>query len=269
MNFYLLGIILLIICLCFYIKQNFILQEFTKQIYINDKISYDQQQLLKMLEVTHTIFENNNVWYIIYYGTLLGAVRHWGFIPWDNDIDLICTVKQKDHILSLNKDFKKFGYELTKTWSIIRVKPINMNGPNIDIFLFDEVDGDTMRCAVDPSKKEKKKKDIWEIGGNNCNYLGNSWWSKPSKRHSGWANNSFIGNIYETQRVKYSFEDIDVYGPEDPVPIIEGLYGKNALKVCKISHTHDVDENGNVIIDYSKETNTKYDCSKLPFQIPV
>jgi len=244
-------------------------KEYKDNLYINQKIKSEQNELLKMLQITHEIFENNNVWYIIYYGTLLGAIRHHGFIPWDNDIDLICSIKQKNHILSLNKDFKKFGYELTTTWSIIRLKPINENGPNIDIFMFDEVDGDTMRCAVDPLKKENKwGVDMWENGGNNCNYLKNKWWSKPSKRHSGWANNSFIGNIYETQRYLYKFEDIDVFGPVNPLEIINGLYGNNALKVCKISHTHEIQENGEIKINYDNNSNTKYDCSKLPLQLP-
>ena len=44
---------------------------------------------LEILDVIDQICVAHNLRYSPIYGTLLGAVRHKGFIPWDDDIDLM------------------------------------------------------------------------------------------------------------------------------------------------------------------------------------
>lgn len=46
------------------------------------------QQNLKLLKEFHEVCQNNNLNYVAEFGTLLGAIRHQGFIPWDDDVDL-------------------------------------------------------------------------------------------------------------------------------------------------------------------------------------
>lgn len=43
---------------------------------------------LELLERFDRVCKKHNLKYFVYYGTLLGAVRHQGYIPWDDDIDV-------------------------------------------------------------------------------------------------------------------------------------------------------------------------------------
>jgi len=50
-----------------------------------------QLVMLRMLKVFDYLCRENNIEYWIDFGTLLGAVRHKGFIPWDGDLDVGMT----------------------------------------------------------------------------------------------------------------------------------------------------------------------------------
>lgn len=48
--------------------------------------------------------EENNIKYYLAYGTLIGAVRHHGFIPWDDDVDVFVS---GEDFLKLKEVFNK------------------------------------------------------------------------------------------------------------------------------------------------------------------
>jgi len=54
----------------------------------NEIVKIIQKKEYEMLVQLKTILERNNIPFFLSYGTALGCVRHNGFIPWDDDVDI-------------------------------------------------------------------------------------------------------------------------------------------------------------------------------------
>ena len=50
-----------------------------------------QSCILNMIKELDEIFKKNNITYYLGGGSALGAIRHQGFIPWDEDMDINMT----------------------------------------------------------------------------------------------------------------------------------------------------------------------------------
>jgi lipopolysaccharide cholinephosphotransferase len=59
-----------------------------------EKLQRVQRTLLQIMKEVDAIFRENGIQYFIFWGTLLGAVRHGGFVPWDDDLD-VCVFESE------------------------------------------------------------------------------------------------------------------------------------------------------------------------------
>lgn len=64
-----------------------------------------KQVFLDMLLKLDEVCERHGLRYYLAYGTLIGALRHKGFIPWDHDIDVLMPVRDAWKLIRYQKEF--------------------------------------------------------------------------------------------------------------------------------------------------------------------
>lgn len=132
-----------------------------------------KQRLVETMRHFDKFCNDNNLAYFACSGTAIGAVRHQGFIPWDDDIDVYmprddynrlmecrCMLEGTGYaVKNLGDDdyiyaFAKF-YDINTTLVELKSFPTCVLGVYIDIFPLDEVSGTIDEIK---SKKEQYKK---------------------------------------------------------------------------------------------------------------
>ena len=185
------------------------------------------------LKVIDELFNKNDIYYTIAYGTLLGAVRHWGMIPWDDDADINVLKKDFNKIVSLKDEFKKRGLILEVEWKLIKIYFNEEKFPFIDIFINDVEDGKIIRCREDFNKCKQMPKDA-------------KWWWKWLNYPAKWI----------LERKRFKFNNLELWGPKYAEKVLKFWYGEKCLVEC---FTASLDHITGDVLEAKK-----IGCSKLP-----
>lgn len=117
---------------------------------------------LELLSYVDSVCKKENIRYFLCGGTLLGAVRHKGFIPWDDDIDIVMPRPDYERLIDLldnNENYKlfsarddnyyyNFGKLADKRTCLTEsgIREIEGMGVHIDIFPMDGMPEDEKEC---------------------------------------------------------------------------------------------------------------------------
>lgn len=132
-----------------------------------------QEIIYDLLYTLDDFCREHNIRYFLGYGTLLGAIRHHGIIPWDDDADVMMERSEYERFLKLMNEkapqgykaynihktrgyyypFIKFGKEGTLLQEPFKYVPKEGIGINIDVFPIDGCNGETRKEAQDYAKQ--------------------------------------------------------------------------------------------------------------------
>lgn len=104
-----------------------------------------QKTLFKMMEEIHRLCVDNGLKYYMVGGTMLGAVRHKGFIPWDDDMDISMPREDYDQFINLPRntlpEWMEIKRPLENDINLGYSKVMNRNTTLVEAFMKEKVGG--------------------------------------------------------------------------------------------------------------------------------
>lgn len=117
-------------------NDDFFKEETREDFFIEEEMKRAWAAELEILKAFSDVCEKHGLKWTVAYGSLIGTVRHKGFIPWDDDLDVFMPrpdyeLFRKKAIKDLPKDFYSMSIHTHTEWSeyLLRI----VNHPNIDM----------------------------------------------------------------------------------------------------------------------------------------
>ncbi len=192
----------------------------------------------ELLRIVCEILEKHNLTYWLDYGTLLGAIRHKGFIPWDDDLDIVMPRNDYNKALGILPDIlKKYDIHFSEPQGTRIGISIWKAGLLLDIFIMDNVDKNSITSHNELRNKTTAYRKYYKKNVNNTKEHFNNqrelFIGSPNPDTPLWYHDVEFcadGTIFDNDTIfplkKINFEGYQFYAPNKTDIYLTECYGE-------------------------------------------